>query len=152
VFNEVGLDHAPEVLEREVGDRTAMLDAGVGHQDVEPAVSLDGACDRRRAGGRVGDVEDGGLGLAACRLDLGHAGLDRRRVARVEHHPRAVARQALGHRPAEPARCAGDQCDLAVESEHDAVSSLGRRKDTGRPHHERGSALSSTRRRFSTAT
>jgi hypothetical protein len=80
-----------------------VLDAGVGHQDVEAPVPRHRAPDRGCTGIGIGDVEGHGLaGEPACG-ELGCAGVERAGVARVQHHVGARLRERLRHRPAESA-------------------------------------------------
>ena len=64
------LDHLPELVEREVGERAGIADAGVVHDDVEPAEGVHGHVDD--AGGllRIGDVGVARHRFAAVGIDL----------------------------------------------------------------------------------
>src|SRR5512132_4162389 len=92
---EEGDDRVPFVL-REVGHRTDVLYARVGHDHVETAEAVERRLDRAGvalAGGEVGPVWLSGPG--AVRLDVDG------------QHVEAVGGQALGHRAPDAARRAG---------------------------------------------
>ncbi len=126
---QVRRDEAIPGVVGKLGERPAMLHAGVVDQDVDAAdPSLD-AGDGRFDGGLVGDVE--GLGIDAvtfggkCRA----RGLERGGIAGIEHDARASAGQSAGQGQADALARPGDQRGPAVEREqggkgHDGL--LGR--------------------------
>ena len=125
--------HAPPLLERRVDDRAQHLDARVVHQDVEPAEAREGLRHRGLPGGFVTHVvvREGGL-------DAGVGERGGRCPPHIVEHVgdqdgRASRTQRPGARRADAARGAGDERDLAVETQggkrklgHDA-SSFGAR-------------------------
>jgi hypothetical protein len=91
-------------------------DAGVVHQHVEPTEPGDRLRDRGLHRGGVGAVRPQRERLAARRLDRPLHLLRLLRRARIrDRDVRALARETLRDCGADPARCTGDQGDLALE-------------------------------------
>ena len=88
-----------------------MLDAGVGHRDVEATMPFHDVIKRGGLRGFVGHVEGGGFGTPADAFDARPDRIKGDGVARVEHHQRACPRIALGNRCTQAARGAGDERD-----------------------------------------
>jgi len=101
-------------VDRHVVERAAVDDAGVGDEDVEPAVPRGDARDLARRI-RAGDIERRGRGGEPVAGKLGDARIDGFAIASVDHDMGAGRGHGARHRPAEPARGAGDHRDLAVE-------------------------------------
>ncbi len=106
-------------VDRHVVERAAVDDAGVGDEDVEPAVPRGDARDLARRI-RAGDIERRGRGGEPVAGEpvagkLGDARIDGFAIASVDHDMGAGLGHGARHRPAEPARGAGDHRDLAVE-------------------------------------
>ena len=136
---QAGGDDHPARRGQRARERGGRGDAGlVGEVDA-------GAHDAGRTGRGCGVVERPRarqrehrrhLAARGQRVDEGGAqparGADHDRAARLGHRSRRVARRCpcLRDGPAPAARCAGDRCEPAVLSDHDAVSALWRRKDT----------------------
>ncbi|MNS93004.1 hypothetical protein D3C72_1271550 [compost metagenome] len=122
--HQVDVHHQAEIGQIHLGERLVAQDAGVVHQDVDPAPAGhdlgDHGLDRRLVGdrGRIGH------GFAAGGLDFGHHSLGRRgRSARavagaaqiVDHHPGAARRQGQGVFAAQSAARARYNRHLTVE-------------------------------------
>ena len=124
-----------DVLAALDGEPRRGRDAGVGDDDVQPALGRHGVVDQRLNLALVGDVEDErARGRAAvdqlCRHLLDPLGVD---VG--QRDVRATVRKHLGHREAEPARRAGDD-DARPPDVEDALlhaRRLGHGTSTARP-------------------
>ena len=89
------------------------VDAGVVHQDVEPAEAVDGRGDHRRPAGHVADVVgQGDRGVA----EVGGHGLDLGGEDVGEHDLGPLGDEEPGLGLALAARRAGDDRDLALET------------------------------------
>jgi len=115
---QIGLQDAPEVGELELGGRLAMIDAGVGDEDVEAAVTPCEIGDAAVRGVAVGDVERAGLGRQLLGGEFGDPGRQRLLVARIERHVGTRLGERFSHRPAESPGRAGDERDLAGQVKH----------------------------------
>ena len=80
-----------------------MLDAGIGNEDVEPAVLLYRALDAGTTRGVVGDVESGCFSFQPPGREFFDPFLQGRFISRIQDHMRARRRQRLRHRPAQAA-------------------------------------------------
>ncbi|MNS91423.1 hypothetical protein D3C72_1255150 [compost metagenome] len=131
--HQVDVHHQAEIGQIHLGERLVAQDAGVVHQDVDPAPAGhdlgDHGVDRRS----VGDGSGVGHGLAARRRDLSNDGLSRRgRFARavtgaaqvVDHHLGAPRRQGQGVFAAQAAARARHDRHLAVEPNAHPASPL----------------------------
>ena len=90
--------------------------AGVVVQDVQAAEPVDGGVHHRLRVGLLRDVGVDVRGLAAGVADLRGGGLAGLVGDVGEDDPRALAREQAGRDPAHPARPAGDQRDLPVQT------------------------------------
>ena len=135
--DEVDVEDVPEDLlgcTVEIGVGDDLRRARVVHEHVEAVVGRDGGVDEAASIGRVGHVAlDVARGRAAGAQLGGHrlAGLDRRR--RVDHHRRALGREATGGGLPDAARGPGDEDDLACEARHGAHSRAIGRHPPGPP-------------------
>src|SRR5581483_6300084 len=97
-------------------ERFGLVPSGVVDQDVDRPKAALRLGDRRAHAGELGDVDRDGDRAPA---DLGRRGGGAARVEVGQRDLASFLRQALGDRPADPARGAGDERDLAAESAHD---------------------------------
>ena len=105
-------------VERELLGGLANVDAGVVHEDVEPAAALDGRGDERFHRPLVGDVDGDCEGIRAERLQLAHGGSRLRFVARCDDDTRAGLGQASTHAEADAAVAAGHYGDPSRQIQH----------------------------------
>ena len=114
---EIGADHPPPFLLRQLDRAVGMRDAGIVDQDGDGAERLLGRIEGARHGVAVEHVGARSRRAAAGGCD---ARLDRREPIGAARHQRdrgTVLGQHLGEPHAEPARRAGDQRDPAGEIE-----------------------------------
>ena len=114
---EVGADHAAPFLFADIGGAGRMRDPCVVDQDGDGAERLLDLVECARHRGTVEHVALDGDGLAAGLLDLPLQILEPVGAPRHQRDRCAVRRQHLGEARAEPARCAGDHGDAALEIE-----------------------------------
>ncbi len=142
---------ASKSAHRHVPDRAVAHDAGVVHEDVELARSVDRLLHHRAGGVVVGDVGVVGHRLAAPLLDdlHGQIGVVARPLAAdrppdvVDDDPGALLGQLHRVAPPDAVAGAGDDGDLAVEQAHYVSFRNVRRPNTG----PRSSCLSDLARR-----
>jgi hypothetical protein len=118
---QIGVEHLVPFVERVVLRRLADVDAGVVHQDVEPAEALGGLADHGAAGGLPAYIGEQRDRFASDFLQLAK----RRRilvgVAPGDGHGRPGARQAERHAEADAAVAAGNERRLAAQIEHERI-------------------------------
>ena len=114
---DVGLQQPLPGLLRKILERRTMLDAGIVDQDVDRAgLGLDaGHCSLNRV--PVGHIEGRDVDGVAGSPQLGRLRIELDGRAGVEHDRSTELGQALGKRPADAARRAGDQGKPAGEVE-----------------------------------
>ena len=115
---QVDVDDLPELLGRLLGRRDRGADAGVVHQDVDPAELLHRQRDQVGAGLGVGDVGGHRQRAAAGALHEGGGVGEAVDPPGAEREVRASLGQALRERDPQAAGGAGDDGDPAVEAEH----------------------------------
>jgi hypothetical protein len=115
---QVGIHDATKIGQAEFGDRRAVVDAGIGDQDVHAPMARDDVVHAALCRFGVGDVKGRRLTGQTLITQRGHPLIERCGIARVEHHMRPAARQRFGHRPAQTARGASHQGHLVAQVEH----------------------------------
>ena len=126
-------DDGVEVLFGHVPDGGVAHDPGIVHQDVEPAVGVDGLLDHGAGILEAGDVAVVGRGLAAALGDdvHGEVGVPTLTLAAdraaqiVDDDLGPLLGQLHGVTPADAVPGPGDDGDLAVEQSHCPLSSSG---------------------------
>ena len=114
---QVDVDHLLPLRQGHVLRLRRPGDAGVVHEDVDPAVGGDRLVHDRLDVGRPGHIAEGAFDLEPL---LAHRGNGRREpflASGAEHERGAGFRETFGHLPSDSARSAGDDRDTAVESE-----------------------------------
>ena len=117
---QVGVEHAPPLIEREILRRLADVDPRVVDQNVQPAAPCDRFTDHRVDRFLVGHVHADGEGIGAERLELANRRTRLLRVARRDDDACPGLGETAGHAQSDPAIAAGDDGDPAAQVEQAA--------------------------------
>src|ERR1022692_2103539 len=116
---DVGVEHAPEILLGDRGQRPEVLHPGVTDENVETAHGLRGLADHGLRRGPVGDVALDRERYVAGVGEFGHQRSGAVGSAAVgDGDGRALGGEPAGHRGADSAATAGDKCPAVVETLH----------------------------------
>ena len=113
--DDVHVEDAPQIGQRQLQERRHVGDAGVVDQDVDAPEGLDHPFRRFLDGAFLRHVRRQRQHAPAHLLDGARGGRQLLGRARQQRHVRARIRQRARHRLAQPASPAGDHCDLTVE-------------------------------------
>ena len=92
-----------------------MIDACVGNQNVEVAMTFDDSVDGSLCGMMISHVERRGLGIQSATAECRHSRFERVHVAAIKCDDRASSCETFGHSEAKSARGAGNECNASVK-------------------------------------
>ena len=121
---DVGLELTAIIVEGQQRERSHHAEAGIGHDDVEPAEALAGHGGRPLRITVDGDVAAYSDRARATGGQLGHQPVETVGAARGQHERSAAPRELAGQRLADARRGAGDQDYLSAEVGHAPLEPL----------------------------